>query len=111
MPRSSHPNRPIVLPADISRPAIFLLGMFVHCRIRIRLKSRYPSYLIAIHEALKRNAPKDIKVGMQLHGKDSGGHVVRPIAKEIKDDTVLLDFNHPLAGKTLFLDVEVGDVR
>jgi FKBP-type peptidyl-prolyl cis-trans isomerase SlyD len=48
---------------------------------------------------------------MQLHGKDSGGHVVRPIAKEIKDDTVLLDFNHPLAGNTLFLDVKVVDVR
>ena len=48
---------------------------------------------------------------MQLHGKDSGGHVVRPIVKEIKDNTVLLDFNHPLAGKTLFLDVKVVDVR
>lgn len=67
--------------------------------------------LIAIHEVPKKNVPKDIKVGMQLHGKDSGGHVVRPIVKEIKDDTVLLDFNHPLAGKTIFLDVKVVDVR
>ena len=43
MPRSSHPNRPIVLPAVISRLPIFLLGMFVRCRIRIRLLPRYLS--------------------------------------------------------------------
>ena len=43
MPRSSHPNRPIVLPAVISRLPIFLLGMFVRYRIRIRLKPRYLS--------------------------------------------------------------------
>jgi len=37
--------------------------------------------------------------------------VIRPIVKEIKDNTVLLDFNHPLAGKTLFFDVKVLDVH
>jgi FKBP-type peptidyl-prolyl cis-trans isomerase SlyD len=67
--------------------------------------------LTAFHEVPKKNVPEDIKVGTQLHGKDANGHVVRPIVKEIKDDTILLDFNHPLAGKTLFLDVKVLDVH
>jgi len=30
---------------------------------------------------------------------------------EIKEDTVLLDYNHPLAGKTLFFDVKILDVQ
>lgn len=67
--------------------------------------------LTAFHEVPKNKVPEDIKVGTQLNGKDASGHVVRPIVKEIKDDTVLLDFNHPLAGKTLFFDVKVLDVH
>jgi FKBP-type peptidyl-prolyl cis-trans isomerase SlyD len=30
---------------------------------------------------------------------------------EIKDDTVILDFNHPLAGKTLHFDVKVLEIQ
>ena len=67
--------------------------------------------LTAIHEVPKKNVPKEIKVGSQLNGKDASGKAVRPIVKEIKDDTVVLDLNHPLAGKTLFFDVKVVDVH
>lgn len=67
--------------------------------------------LTAVHEVPKRNVPENIKVGMQLHGKDTAGKVVLPTVKEIREDTVLLDFNHPLAGKTLFFDVKVLDVQ
>ena len=31
--------------------------------------------------------------------------------KEIKEESVLVDFNHPLAGKDLVFDVEVAEVR
>jgi FKBP-type peptidyl-prolyl cis-trans isomerase 2 len=31
--------------------------------------------------------------------------------KEIKEATVVLDFNHPLAGKTLFFDVKILGVQ
>jgi FKBP-type peptidyl-prolyl cis-trans isomerase SlyD len=31
--------------------------------------------------------------------------------KEIKQDTVVIDLNHPLAGKTLHFDVKVMDVE
>jgi FKBP-type peptidyl-prolyl cis-trans isomerase SlyD len=41
----------------------------------------------------------------------SGSGETRPVVvKEIKENTVVLDLNHPLAGKTLFFDVKVLDV-
>lgn len=65
----------------------------------------------AFQEVPKENVPGDIKVGTQLHGKAADGRVVQPIVAEIKDKTVLLDFNHPLAGKTLVFDMKVVDIQ
>ena len=78
---------------------------------KISTTLRYRFAILQFHEVPKKNVPEDIKVGTLLHGKDSSGQVVRPIVKEIKNNTVLLDFNHPLAGKTLFFDVKVVDVH
>lgn len=64
----------------------------------------------AFQEVPKEKVPKEIKVGTQLHGKDAKGRTIQPIVSEIRDKTVLLDFNHPLAGKTLFLDVKVVNI-
>jgi len=55
--------------------------------------------------------PEARKVGTQLQGKDPEGRVVRPIVKEVKDEMVVLDFNHPLAGKTLNFDIKILDVK
>jgi FKBP-type peptidyl-prolyl cis-trans isomerase SlyD len=30
---------------------------------------------------------------------------------EIKENTVVMDFNHPLAGKTLLFDIKVTEVK
>jgi len=65
----------------------------------------------AFQEVPKEKLPKAIKVGTQLHGKDAKGRTIEPIVSEIRHNTVLLDFNHPLAGKTIFLDVKVLDVH
>lgn len=54
----------------------------------------------------------EIQVGDHLRVKeqDSGQvHQVRVL--EIKPDTVTLDFNHPLAGKTLHFNIKVVEVR
>jgi FKBP-type peptidyl-prolyl cis-trans isomerase 2 len=65
----------------------------------------------AFHEMPKENLPQEIQVGTQLHGKDTSGREIRPIVSAIKDETVLLDFNHPLAGKTPYFDLKVVNIR
>jgi FKBP-type peptidyl-prolyl cis-trans isomerase SlyD len=67
--------------------------------------------LNAFQEIPKAKVPKDIQVGTRLHGKDKAGRDVQPTVIEVKDDTVLLDFNHPLAGKTLFFDLKVVNIH
>ena len=42
---------------------------------------------------------------------DAEGHRMNGIIREVKDETVTMDFNHPMAGKTLNFDVEVVSVR
>ncbi|HET8721633.1 MAG TPA: peptidylprolyl isomerase [Nitrospira sp.] len=61
-------------------------------------------------EVPKDKLPNEIQVGTQLHGTDASGREIRPIVSAIKDDTVLLDFNHPLAGKTLYFDLKVVNI-
>ncbi|WNM57449.1 FKBP-type peptidyl-prolyl cis-trans isomerase [Candidatus Nitrospira allomarina] len=66
----------------------------------------------AIQEVPIDQIPPDArKVGVQLQGKDGQGRVVHPTVTEVKDQVVVLDFNHPLAGKTLYFDVKILDVK
>ncbi len=51
------------------------------------------------------------KVGAQLQGKDGQGRMVTPRVAEVKEQVVVLDFNHPLAGKTLLFDVKILDIQ
>ncbi len=52
-----------------------------------------------------------LRVGAQLEGRDASGRPVYAHVVEIKDQKVVLDFNHPLAGRTLFFDVKVLDIQ
>lgn len=51
------------------------------------------------------------KAGMQLVAEAPNGDPVQFEIKEVRDSTVVVDFNHPLAGKTLHFDVTVRQVR
>ena len=50
-------------------------------------------------------------VGSQIPMANAQGQRMLGVVKEIGDDTVKMDFNHPMAGKTLNFDVEVVSVR
>jgi FKBP-type peptidyl-prolyl cis-trans isomerase SlyD len=55
--------------------------------------------------------PDGLKVGAMLMAKGPQGESVPVRVHEIKEKTVVLDLNHPMAGKTLVFDVKVLDVQ
>lgn len=56
--------------------------------------------------------PPDMKpeVGMQLNMSDGQGQQFPVVIADVKDDVVILDANHPLAGKELIFDIEMVDI-
>lgn len=56
-------------------------------------------------------ADADIKAGMQFQGQSPDGQVSVVTVAELDGETVVVDGNHPLAGKTLHFDVAVVEVR
>jgi FKBP-type peptidyl-prolyl cis-trans isomerase SlyD len=55
--------------------------------------------------------PGALKAGTRVMARSADGETRPVTVKEIKDDTVVLDLNHPLAGKTLHFDVKVLGVE
>lgn len=59
----------------------------------------------------KSQFPPGIKVGGQLEGHDQQGHAQIFTVMKIKGDQVILDGNHPFAGKALRFAITVTEVR
>ena len=66
----------------------------------------------AIIEFPKENVPPDMKLepGMQLTLSNQQGQPVPVIVVEVKDDVIVLDANHFLAGEELVFDIELVEI-
>ena len=66
----------------------------------------------AIIEFPKENVPEDMKLepGMQLTLSNQAGQPVPVIVLEVKDDVIILDANHFLAGQELVFDIELMEI-
>ena len=53
----------------------------------------------------------EINVGMQFHAQGPNGEDLMVTIAEIKDDVIIVDGNHPLAGMELNFDVKIVEVR
>ncbi|HEY0058406.1 MAG TPA: peptidylprolyl isomerase [Flavisolibacter sp.] len=60
----------------------------------------------------KTQFPPDMKpeVGMQLMMNDGQGQQLPVVITEVKEETVTLDANHPLAGQDLIFDIELVEM-
>lgn len=52
-----------------------------------------------------------LKLGNTIPMRDNAGNRLNGIVKEITDENVKMDFNHPLAGNHLFFSGQVTEVR
>lgn len=65
----------------------------------------------AFNEVPKDVLPQDsLKVGTTLLATNAQGEQMEVRVHEIKEKTVVMDMNHPLAGKTLVFDVKILEV-
>ena len=65
-----------------------------------------------IVEFPREQFPKDMEpeIGMQLNMTSGNGEAFPVVITEVKDDVVVLDANHPLAGKDLIFDIELVNI-
>ncbi|MES1977606.1 MAG: peptidylprolyl isomerase [Pseudomonadota bacterium] len=114
---------------ESKEPMVYLHGGYGNTlpKIEEALDGREPGYQVVLQlkpedafglrdESLLRTLPKKqfppgVKVGGQLEGRGDDGQVQIFNVMKIKGDTVLLDGNHPLAGKELRFTLKVTDVR
>ena len=66
-----------------------------------------------VQEVDKSQLPEEIKpeVGMGLVSKSPDGREMNLIVKDVKEDSIVVDGNHPLAGKDLVFDLEVVEIK
>ncbi len=58
---------------------------------------------------LPADVPLEIGLGLQLRNPD--GDVFNVMVKNVTEDKVTFDANHPLAGQTLIMDVELVEIK
>ena len=59
----------------------------------------------------KDKMPGEVKVGQSLQANTENGQSANVVVKEVKDNEVIIDGNHPLAGKNLSFDIEIMDIE
>jgi FKBP-type peptidyl-prolyl cis-trans isomerase 2 len=92
-----------------------LLGMRVGDKktVQIPVRDAYgPVDPDMVMEFPLNRLPPDMKpeIGMQLTLSNESGQSFPVMISEIKEDSVLLDGNHPLAGEDLVFDLELVNI-
>ena len=79
--------------------------------VEIEVEDAYGPYNdYMVQEVPKEQMPGDVEVGTPLQAQTQMGPV-NFVVKEVKDEVVILDANHPLAGEKLIFDLEVLEVQ
>jgi FKBP-type peptidyl-prolyl cis-trans isomerase SlyD len=91
-------------------------SMLIGGRKKIELNSSdaYGDYDEKAIQSVKKDIfPEDasLEPGMEFLAHSPDGHPMAFIIKEVYNEDVSIDFNHPLAGRNLNFDVELVDVR
>jgi len=65
-----------------------------------------------VQEVAKSALPDEIdpKEGMALQSRSPDGQVTQLVVTEVKDESIMVDANHPLAGHALSFDIELVEI-
>jgi len=63
------------------------------------------------NEEAMQKIPKEQFEGIELSIQGPDGNPIQVVVKDILDDEVLIDFNHPLAGKELNFNISILSVK
>lgn len=82
-------------------------------KVVVKPEDGYGVYNDGMVETHNADQFKDIELekGMVLYGSTEDGQTVQVSVKDFNDESVMIDFNHPLAGKTLVFDLKVLGLR
>ena len=81
--------------------------------VLVKAKDAYGEY----SDEAQQEVPKDqfagieLSTGMTLYGQGEDGGTVQVIVKDIGAENIIIDFNHPLAGKDLMFSVAINNIR
>ena len=81
--------------------------------VMVAAKDGYGEY----NEEAVQNLPKEqfagieLKEGMTLYGTGEHGETVQVVVKSFSDSDVTIDYNHPMAGRTLMFSVSILSLR
>lgn len=78
--------------------------------VRIEAENAYGAHNPDARQAVPRsNIPDNVplEVGLQLQAQTDNGQMMTVVVAEIAEDEVVLDANHPLAGKALTFEIQL----
>lgn len=52
----------------------------------------------------------NVEVGMILSARNADGQTMQGVVTEVNEESVTVDFNHPLAGKELYFEITIIEV-
>jgi FKBP-type peptidyl-prolyl cis-trans isomerase SlyD len=93
-----------------------MIGMAVGDKkvVNVKAEDAYGTKDPAMVQTVPREHIPDginLVVGEQLQGQSENGHVVQGEIVAVDDQSIQIDFNHPLADQALTFDIEIVEVR
>lgn len=82
--------------------------------VRIEPEDAYGPHNPDAQQSIPRsNVPEDLplKVGLELQAQTENGETMRVTVVGFSDDEIVLDANHPLAGKVLTFEIQITGIN
>jgi FKBP-type peptidyl-prolyl cis-trans isomerase SlyD len=67
--------------------------------------------VVTLPKSIFAEVPEMMKVGQIIPMKNDEGHMLQGMVKEVHETEMIMDFNHPMAGKKLYFTGEIQELR